>query len=146
MYTSDYKNKVNAYLNVNYPIGKLFHCYYTFHNDNVIISLDMYDPFPSFVAGLVFLSISGLFLLFWMIIECCICSPYCWGNVCELFSNCCLYCRRKFNKAREIQFENRERRLLLRHAKKTPPSNNLQISDYQSAPSAPPADTLDMKI
>ena len=145
VYTSDYRNKVNAYLNVNYPVGKLFDCYYTFHKDNVIISLDMYNPFPSFVAGIVFLSISGLFLLFWLIIECCTCSPYCCGNMYECCFNCCSQCKRKFNEAREIQSENRERRVLIKYAEKAPLDNTyFQRSNSQNAPSAPPEHVLDI--
>ena len=144
VYTSDYWNKVNAYLNVNYPIGKMFHCYYTFHNDDVTISLGLYNPFPSFVAGLVFLSISGLFLLFWMIVECYTCSPYFCGNVYECCFNCCSQCKRRFNRARETQSENRERRVLIKYAQDPPSVNSFQRSDSQGAPSAPPEYVLNI--
>lgn len=154
VYTNDYKNKVNAYLNVHYPLNKLFHCYYTFQDDNVVISLSMYNTFPPFVAGLVFLSISGIFLLIWLICECCtfgaiLCDtlPHCCGNIYECCFSCCSRCKNRFNQAREIQAETRERRGLIKYAQNNPPQYDyLQRANSQSAPSAPPMEHLNINI
>lgn len=143
VYTSDYRNKVNAFLNVNYPIGKLFDCYYTFQKDNVIISIDMYNTLTPLIAGIVFLSLSGLFLFLWVFWECCTCSPSCCGHMYECFFGCCLDCKQKFKRAREQRAMIAETRALVKNAKTDPPQyDHLQRANSQNAPSAPPLDSL----
>lgn len=140
VYTSDYKNKVNAFLNVNYPIGKLFRCYYTFKNDHVVISVNKYNTLQPFIAGIIFLSISGLFLLFWIIFESCTCSPYCCGHLYEACFDCCSHCKHKFQKAREKRAAIAETKSLIKHAKNDPPQYDFVERD--NMPSAPPLNSL----
>jgi hypothetical protein len=111
VYTNDLYANVNAYLNVNYPNGRFFSCYYTY-GSSVSLFLGLFDVQGPYIAGIVFLSLAALVLLIWIIIA----FPWlldCLGGCCTgCCSRCvdpCRTCKRNMQKAKEKRDEIRIR-------------------------------------
>lgn len=82
--TRDLYTDVNAFLNVYYPVGRLFSCYYTF-GYSVSLYLGLYDIQGPYIAGIAFLALAALALLIWIILS----VPWLYNCCCSNCSNCC---------------------------------------------------------
>lgn len=65
----DFSSSVNAYLNVNFPVGRTFGCFYTFDGSVVSIRLSYYPVQTVWIAGYVMGGIAATALLVWIVWE-----------------------------------------------------------------------------
>lgn len=114
-----------ALLQVNYPIGGSFRCYYQVSNtSSVPIQLNLNDAMSSYIAGLFFLSAAALILLVWIVIEFCIFGIPCIAGCFDSCGDCCRNTRRQKREQKE-----RERRERLEQEEQMERQNQIKLQE-----------------
>jgi hypothetical protein len=137
---------VNAYLSVNYKVGKLFSCFYTFSGSSVSIQLGLSDIQGPYIAGLVFLSLAAFVLIIWFIILCpsildCFgaCCGDCCGSCCSDIGKMCIDPCRSCRRSMQQTKSQKQKEKLEAAQRDLEKANELRAIEEQVARSPHPA-------
>ncbi len=106
----DTYNQADITLNRTFPVHKQFLCYFDradLKDGMINIRLSPYEESSIFIASMVFFGLSGIELIVWLVVECCV-----WGRdfVNELYECCFRCCSRCRDRIRQRKKEKQQRR------------------------------------